>query len=168
MKTNSVVLIRNFLFSLVASVVFSPALHAQLISSEVMSADYCDVKNPGGSPALRGTRKRDGEIQNILYDFQFTISCPLQIEYDASNYDVAVVALNYNSFQQSFRCVLQEFNISDSLVSSYPLTEDIGAGRYRILSFSEIRLSDQGNRLYMWCSLPPRGALGSLVVDSYF
>ena len=168
MKASTIALIRNFSLSLVAGLFFSPALQAQLLASEVMSADYCDVKNPGGSPALKGTRKRDGEIQNILYDFQFTISCPLQLEYGASNYDVAVVALNYNSFQQQFRCVLQEFNISDSLVASYPLTEEIGSGRYRIMSFSQVRLSDSGNRLYMWCSLPPRGALGSLVVDSYF
>ena len=140
---------------------------AELISGEMMSADYCDVRNPGGAPALEGTRKQDGEIQNILPDFQFTISCPLQIQFDSSSYDIGVVALNYNSVTQGFKCVLQEFNISDFLVASYPTTLKIGPGFYDIISFSNIELENNGNRLYMWCALPPRGALGSLVVDSY-
>lgn len=150
-----------------AALSFASNTAAQLLSSEVMSADYCDVKNPGGAPALKGTRKQDGEIQNILFDFQFTISCPLPIQYGSSSYDVGIVALNYNDFTQNFKCVLQEINISDGLVASYPTTASIDPGFYHIINFTDVRLSDQGNRLYMWCALPPRGALGSLVVDSY-
>ena len=90
-------------------------------------ADYCNIRNPSSSGAT-GLRKLEGEIRNIAEHRKFTISCPLLTFFNQASYSVSLIAWNYNTVGEDFKCVLREIDLLDFLVRSYSRRERVPEG----------------------------------------
>jgi len=125
------------------------------------------VRN-GGTKEAGGIRKQDGRIENTLEDFTFTISCPIMIIFDRAEYSVGLTYSNFGSTDQEFHCVLSEFELVGSAkVASYAQRGVVSPGESAGMEFLNIRLTNQYNRLHMWCALPPKSSLDQLGMGSF-
>ena len=62
-------------------------------------------------------------------------------------------------------CVLEEYDLFDLRVRAYTSSITLENNWVGAASFDEIRLTEPQNRLYLWCALPARSIMGSLVVS---
>ena len=134
---------------------------------EQTSGDYCNIKNPGGEPAKKYSRKQAGALENISFDFQFTVTCPLIIDnLNESEWFVSARFANYASFTQQYKCVLEEYDLYDLRVRAYTNAINLDPNFVGTVAFDKISLTEPQNRLYMWCALPARSIMGSLIVGA--
>lgn len=161
---------RYWSVSRVAVVIFAFALlavgrHSHATDWDQTSGDFCNVKNPGGEAAKKYSRKQAGALENLSFDFQFTISCPLIIDnLNESEWFVSARFANYSGRSQQYKCVLEEYDLFDLRARAYTNTINLIPNEVGSITFDQIRLTEPQNRLYMWCALPPRSIMGSLIV----
>ena len=104
-------------------------------------------------------------MENISFDFQFTVTCPLTIDnLNASEWFVSASFANYADQTQQYKCVLEEYDLFDLRVRAYTEVITLDPNYVDSVFFDKIRLTEPQNRLYMWCALPARSIMGSLIL----
>ena len=158
-------LIKSIILVLASSILLIFSGNTLATDWEQTSGDYCNIKNPGGEAAKKYSRKQAGALENISFDFQFTVSCPLMIDnLNESEWLVSASFANYAGFTQQYKCVLEEYDLFDLRVRAYTGEITLDPNFVGPVSFENIRLTEPQNRLYMWCALPARSIMGSLIV----
>ena len=133
---------------------------------EQTSGDYCNIKNPNNATAKKYSRKQAGALENLSFDKQFTVTCPLIIDnLNESEWFVSASFANYAGYTQQYKCVLEEYDVFDLRVRAYTSSITLEDNWVGAAFFDEISLTEPENRLYMWCALPARSIMGSLVVS---
>lgn len=151
--------------ALAASMLLVFAADTYATDWEQTSGDFCNIKNPGGEPAKKYSRKQAGALENISFDFQFTVTCPLVIDnLNESEWFVSASFANYSGRTQDYKCVLEEYDLYDLRARAYTQSMVLQNNYVGQISFDRVTLTEPQNRLYMWCALPARSIMGSLVV----
>lgn len=164
MKNMEKVLLTVAAFGVGALAIHTPSVLAEAM---VTSADICDARATALGPGNQ-IRKKGGEIQNISGNQTIPVSCPLETEFANGRYDIGIVGWNYGGATKKFKCTLTEYDAFSYKVRSYTKAVNIRPDSAELIGYEAKRLSDDTNRFHMECDLPPRGAYGTLFVDSYY
>ncbi|QFU77574.1 hypothetical protein EY643_18900 [Halioglobus maricola] len=139
---------------------FSPMASADVVA---MSGHICKGFAPHNQD--RYLRFKDGGIQNVSYDKEIKVSCPIQTDMTAPTFNLIVRPTNAANFSQTIYCDLRELDKGDWVQRNVRKSKSFPPGISNSLEWMGLRRSNSANRFDLVCTMPPRTTIGLIAME---